>query len=100
MPKINYIKWLWRNSRGIRWNTAVHIAAGIGQVVLGLLHGGDIFLFDEISSSLDEQTEQTLYARIFDAYPQQTMLLITHRSAVSDLCDADIRLSFITYTPV
>ena len=37
MPKINYIKWLWRNSRGIRWNTAVHIAAGIGQVVLGLL---------------------------------------------------------------
>ena len=69
-------------------------------IARGLLHGGDIFLFDEISSSLDEQTEQTLYARIFAAYPQQTMLLITHRSAVSDLCDADIRLSFITYTPV
>ena len=69
-------------------------------IARGLLHGGDIFLFDEISSSLDEQTEQTLYARIFDTYPQQTMLLITHRSAVSDLCDADIRLSFITYTPV
>ena len=69
-------------------------------IARGLLHGGDIFLFDEISSSLDEQTEQTLYARIFAAYPQQTMLLITHRSAVSDLCDDDIRLSFITYTPV
>ena len=61
-------------------------------IARGLLHGGDIFLFDEISSSLDEQTEQTLYARIFVAYPQQTMLLITHRSAVSDLCDAVKRI--------
>ena len=61
-------------------------------IARGLLHGGDIFLFDEISSSLDEQTERTLYARIFDAYPQQTMLLITHRSAVSDLCDAVKRI--------
>ena len=61
-------------------------------IARGLLHGGDIFLFDEISSSLDEQTEQTLYARIFAAYPQQTMLLITHRSAVCDLCDAVKRI--------
>ena len=28
--------WFWRNSRGIRWNTAVRIVVGIGQVVLGL----------------------------------------------------------------
>ena len=34
---MKYISWLWRNSRGIRWNTAVRIVAGIGQVVLGLL---------------------------------------------------------------
>lgn len=32
-----YFSWLWRNSIGIRWNTAVRIVAGIGQVVLGLL---------------------------------------------------------------
>ena len=50
---MHYISWLWHNSRGIRWNTAVHIVTGIGQVVLGLLHGGDILLLDEISSSLD-----------------------------------------------
>ena len=37
MPKINYLFWLWRNSRGIRWNTAVRIVTGIGQVALGLL---------------------------------------------------------------
>ena len=34
---MNYISWLWRNSRGIRLNTVVRIVAGIGQVVLGLL---------------------------------------------------------------
>ena len=34
---MKYISWLWRNSRGIRWNTAVRIVTGIGQVVLGLL---------------------------------------------------------------
>ena len=37
MPKINYLGWLWRNSRGIRWNTAVRIVTGIGQVALGLM---------------------------------------------------------------
>ena len=34
---MNYVNWLWRNSCGIRWNTAVRIVTGIGQVVLGLL---------------------------------------------------------------
>ncbi len=34
---MNYVGWLWNNSRGIRWNTAVRIAAGIGQIALGLL---------------------------------------------------------------
>ena len=34
---MKYVSWLWHNSRGIRWNTALQIVAGIGQVVLGLL---------------------------------------------------------------
>ena len=34
---MHYLSWLWYNSRGIRWNTAVCIVAGIGQVVLSLL---------------------------------------------------------------
>ena len=34
---MKYFSWLWRISCGIRWNTAVCIVAGIGQVVLGLL---------------------------------------------------------------
>ena len=56
-------------------------------IARGLLHGGDILLLDEISSSLDEPTERELYHRLFTAYPQKTMLFITHRKAVSELCD-------------
>ena len=33
---MKYIAWLWRNSRGIRWQAVVRIVAGVGQVVLGL----------------------------------------------------------------
>ncbi len=34
---MKYICWLWNNARGIRWNTAVRIVTGIGQVALGLM---------------------------------------------------------------
>ena len=29
---MRYISWLWHNSQGIRWNSVVRIAVGIGQV--------------------------------------------------------------------
>ncbi len=56
-------------------------------IARGLLHGGDIFLLDEISSALDEKTEQVLYRRLFDRYPDKTVLFITHRTVVSEYCD-------------
>lgn len=61
-------------------------------IARGLLHGGDILLLDEISSSLDEPTEKELYHRLFMTHPQKTMLFITHRTTISDLCDKVIRL--------
>ena len=61
-------------------------------IARGLLHGGDILLLDEISSSLDAPTEQKLYQRLFSKYPHKTMIFITHRTTVSDLCDEVITL--------
>lgn len=61
-------------------------------IARGLLRPGSILLLDEISSSLDSPTEEELYRRLFAAYPQKTMLFITHRPAVSELCDEIIRL--------
>ena len=61
-------------------------------IARGLLHGGDVLLLDEISSSLDEPTELELYRRLFTAHPQTTMIFITHRSTITALCDEIIRL--------
>lgn len=62
-------------------------------IARGLLHPGNVLLLDEISSSLDETTERELYSRLFEAYPQKTMIFITHRPAVCELCDDVVRLS-------
>ena len=61
-------------------------------IARGLLRPGSIMLLDEISASLDEQTEQELYKRLFAAYPQKTMIFITHRPTVCELCNEVIRL--------
>ena len=61
-------------------------------IARGLLRPGGIMLLDEISSSLDEQTEHELFSRIFDYCHDKTMIFITHRPAVSNLCDDVIRL--------
>ena len=61
-------------------------------IARGLLRQGTILLLDEISSSLDEPTELELYQRLFAAYPEKTMLFITHRSAVTAHCTDIIRL--------
>ncbi len=61
-------------------------------IARGLLCPGYILLLDEISSSLDDPTEQELYKRLFATYKEKTMLFITHRKTVSELCDEVIRL--------
>jgi ABC-type multidrug transport system fused ATPase/permease subunit len=61
-------------------------------IARGLLRPGHIMLLDEISASLDEETEHELYRRLFAAYPQKTMIFITHRPTVCELCNEVIRL--------
>ena len=61
-------------------------------IARGLLRPGSILLLDEISSSLDAPTEAELYRRLFKAYPQKTMIFITHREAVTTLCDETLTL--------
>ena len=61
-------------------------------IARGLLRPGSILLLDEISASLDEHTEHELFRRLFVAYPAKTMIFITHRNAVCELCDQVIRL--------
>jgi len=61
-------------------------------IARGLLRPGSILLLDEISSSLDPETESELYRRLFQAHPGKTMIFITHRQAVTTLCDSTLAL--------
>ena len=56
-------------------------------IARGLLRSGNILLLDEISSSLDEQTECILFTNLFENYPGKTMIMISHRPSISALCD-------------
>ena len=62
-------------------------------IARGLLRPGGILLLDEISASLDEATERELYRRLFAKYPGKTMIFITHRPVVCELCDQVIKIS-------
>jgi len=57
-------------------------------IARGLLRPGSVLLLDEISSSLDEETEKELYSRLFSFCPSKTMIFITHRPTVTGLCDS------------
>ena len=61
-------------------------------IARGLLRPGSILLLDEISASLDEHTERDLFSRLFADFPDKTMLFITHRPAVAELCSDIVRL--------
>lgn len=62
-------------------------------IARGLLRPGNILLLDEISSSLDEHTERELYRQLFEAYPNKTMIFITHRPVVCELCNEVVTIS-------
>ncbi len=61
-------------------------------IARGLLRPGSILLLDEISASLDEETERLLFSRLFEAYSNKTVIMITHRSSVAQLCQETLRL--------
>jgi ABC-type bacteriocin/lantibiotic exporter with double-glycine peptidase domain len=57
------------------------------------LRPGNILLFDEISSSLDESTERELYKRLFEMFPNKTMIFVTHRPAICQMCDEIVKIT-------
>ena len=61
-------------------------------IARGLLRPGSVLLLDEISSSLDADTESELYRRLFSYRPSKTMIFITHRAGVTGLCDSVLTL--------
>jgi len=61
-------------------------------IARGILRKGPVMLLDEISSSLDEDTERELFARLFARCENRTILMITHRKAVAAMCNESWKL--------
>ena len=58
-----------------------------------LLQQPDILLLDEPTSSLDSETEKTLLQRLSAKLQGKTLILITHREAIAQLCTSVIRMT-------
>lgn len=63
-------------------------------IARGLLRPGTILLLDEISASLDEQTETLLMKRLTETHKSHTVLFVTHRPSVIPYCDNALHLQF------
>ena len=61
-------------------------------IARALLREGGILLFDEFSSSLDEETEDRLLRNLTENYANRTMIFITHRPKVTEYCDSVVNV--------
>lgn len=61
-------------------------------IARGLLRPGNILLLDEPSSALDSETEQKLLKRLAVEVEGKTVVLITHREKIAELCSEVVRM--------
>ena len=61
-------------------------------IARGLLRPGSILLLDEFSSSLDPETEQKLMDNLTKKAAGKTMIFITHRERIAQLCERTCRI--------
>ena len=61
-------------------------------IARGLLRPGSILLLDEFSSSLDPETERKLMDNLTKKAAGKTMIFITHRERIAQLCERTCRI--------
>ncbi len=62
-------------------------------IARGLLRPGGIILLDEPSSSLDAETEKTLFERLREQAKGKTLIIITHREEAAGICNTVMRIT-------
>ncbi len=62
-------------------------------IARGLLRQGGVLLLDELSSSLDKETERILMERLITQTKEKTVIFITHRELIKDYCKKIVDLN-------
>ncbi len=61
-------------------------------VARSILRPGSILILDEVTSALDEATEQEMLKRLTQSQIGKTLIFVTHRPAVIDYCTQVLRI--------
>ena len=62
-------------------------------VARSILRPGSILILDEITSALDEETEQELLRRLTQDRIGKTLIFVTHRPAIIEYCNQILRIT-------
>ena len=62
-------------------------------IARAVLRSAPILLFDEATSSLDEETERNVLQNIIENHPHKTCIVTTHRPAVLEICHRIYRIT-------
>jgi ABC-type multidrug transport system fused ATPase/permease subunit len=57
------------------------------SIARALLHETPFLVFDEATSALDIETERNLISNLKQYYPLCTLIAVTHRESIFDICD-------------
>ena len=61
-------------------------------VARSLLRPGSILILDEVTSALDETTEQEMLKRLTQSRTGKTLIFVTHRPAIMQYCNQVLRI--------
>ena len=61
-------------------------------VARSILRPGSILILDEVTSALDEETEQEMLRRLTSSQIGKTLIFVTHRPAIMQYCDHVLRI--------
>lgn len=61
-------------------------------VARSILRPGSILILDEVTSALDEATEQEMLRRLTSSQTGKTLIFVTHRPAIIEYCDQILKI--------
>ena len=61
-------------------------------IARGLLRLGGVLLLDEPTSSVDKETERLMLERLSTLVRNKTLILVTHREGITQLCTSTLHL--------